>query len=110
EREEDDIHLQLNINFAQAALGDEIEVPMLGGETQKVQIKAGTQSGEVMTLKNKGITHVRGGGRGDMHIHLQVATPKKLNSEQKKLLQRLAETLDDDDDKGLFARVKDALT
>jgi molecular chaperone DnaJ len=111
DREEDDIHLQLNVNFAQAALGDEIEIPTLDG-TQKVQVKAGVQSGEVMTLRNKGIAHVRGGGRGDMHVHIQVATPRKLSSEQKQLLKRLAETLeeDDDGDKGLFDRVKEALS
>ncbi len=112
EREEDDIHLQLNINFAQAALGDEIEVPTLEGTTQKVAVKAGVQSGEVMTLRGKGVTHLRGNGRGDMHIHVQVETPRKLSSEQKKLLQQLAESMGEDEggSKGLFARVKDALS
>jgi molecular chaperone DnaJ len=112
EREEDDIHLQLNINFAQAALGDDIDVPTLEGATQKVQVKAGVQSGEVMTLRGKGINHLRGNGRGDMHIHIQVETPRKLNSEQKKLLQQLAESMGEDEGggKGLFARVKDALS
>jgi molecular chaperone DnaJ len=112
ERERDDLHLQLNINFAQAALGDDIDVPMLEGTEQKVAIKAGTQSGEVMVLRGKGVTHLRGGGRGDMFVHIQVETPRKLSSEQKKLLQQLAESMGEDEGggKGLFARVKDALS
>jgi molecular chaperone DnaJ len=113
EREEDDLHLQLNINFAQAALGDEIEVPTLEGTTHKLSLKAGTQSGEIIVLRQKGIQHLRGNGRGDMFVHVQVETPKKLSSEQKKLLQQLADTMEDSDEgggKGLFARVKDALS
>jgi molecular chaperone DnaJ len=113
EREEDDLHLQLNINFAQAALGDEIDVPTLEGSTHKLQLKPGIQSGEIIVLRQKGIQHLRGNGRGDMFVHVQVETPKKLSGEQKKLLQQLAETMEDGDEgggKGLFARVKDALS
>jgi molecular chaperone DnaJ len=113
EREEDDLHLQLNLHFAQAALGDEIEVPTLEGTTHKLSLKAGTQSGEIIVLRQKGIQHLRGNGRGDMVVHVQVETPKKLSSEQKKLLQQLADTMEDSDEgggKGLFARVKDALS
>lgn len=111
ERERDDLHLQLTINFAQAALGDHIEIPTLEGTPQKIEIKPGTQSGEVLTLRGKGVTHLRGSGRGDMYVHVQVETPKKLSSEQKKLLQRLAETMEEDEGgKSIFARVKDALS
>ena len=109
DRVEDDLHLQLNINFAQAALGDELEVPTLEGD-QKIKIAAGTQSGEVMTLRNKGIVHLRGGGRGDLHVHVQVTTPRKLSNDQKKLLQQLSESLEHDEGgKNLFEKVKDAL-
>ena len=108
ERVEDDLHVQLNISFAQAALGDEIMVPTLEGD-QKVKISAGTESGEVLTLRNKGVAHLRGGGRGDIYIHVQVTTPKKLSGEQKKLLEQLAQSLEKDDgDKGLFEKVKGA--
>jgi molecular chaperone DnaJ len=108
ERVEDDLHLQLNINFAQAALGDEVEIPTLEGE-HKLKIAAGTQSGEVMTLRNKGIVHLRGGGRGDFHVHVQVTTPRKLSSDQKKLLQQLSESLEHDEGgKNIFEKVKDA--
>jgi molecular chaperone DnaJ len=109
ERVEDDLHLRLNINFVQAALGDEVEVPTLEGE-QKIKIGAGTESGEVITLRNKGITRVRGGGRGDMHVHVQVTTPKKLSGDQKKLLHEFAESLEKDGNgsKNLFEKVKGA--
>jgi molecular chaperone DnaJ len=109
ERDEDDLRLQLNVSFAQAALGDEIEIPTLDG-THKLKVAAGTESGEVITLRGKGIQHLRGGGKGDLHVHVQVTTPKKLSSEQKKLLQRLQETLDESQGNGknLFDKVKDA--
>ncbi len=112
-REEDDVHVQLNVNFVQAALGDEVEVPLLEGGHHKVKINAGVQSGEIIDLRGKGIHHLRGGGRGDMHVHVQVATPKKLNSEQKTLLKRLGETLDEsnpEEGRTIFERVKDAFS
>jgi molecular chaperone DnaJ len=63
----------------------------------------------VLTLRNKGIVRLRGGGRGDIHIHVQVTTPKKLSGEQKKLLEQLAASLEKDDgNKGLFEKVKGA--
>ena len=108
ERVEDDLHVQANISFVQAALGDEVTVPTLEGE-EKVKIVAGTESGQVLTLRNKGIARLRGGGRGDMHIHVQVTTPKKLTSEQKKLLEQLATSLEQDGGgKGLFEKVRGA--
>jgi molecular chaperone DnaJ len=116
ERYEDDLHVLLNLSFAQAALGDEVQVPVLDIDekketSEKLQIKGGTESGEVITLRNKGVPHLRGGGRGDLHVHVQVKTPKKLSSEQKKLLERLAETMEEDKNgKGIFEKVKRALS
>jgi molecular chaperone DnaJ len=110
ERVDDDLHVQVNISFAQAALGDELAVPTLEGE-EKVKIAAGTESGEVLTLRNKGIARLRGGGRGNLYIHVQVTTPKKLSSEQKKLLEQLARSLEHDNgEKGLFEKVKGAFS
>jgi molecular chaperone DnaJ len=116
ERYEDDLHVGLNLSFAQAALGDEVQVPVLDVDekketTEKLTIKPGTESGEVITLRHKGVPHLRGGGRGDLHVHVQLKTPKKLSSEQKKLLERLAETMEEDKSgKGLFEKVKRALS
>jgi molecular chaperone DnaJ len=111
EREEDDVILQLNVNFSQAALGDEVEIPTIEGP-HKLKIAAGTQSGDVFNLRNKGIAHLRGGGRGDMRVVVQVVTPKQLSAEQKNLLRQLGKTLDNvepHESKNLFDKVKDAL-
>lgn len=111
EREDDDVHLVLNINFAQAALGHEVEVPTLEGGAHKLKLNAGVESGEVLTLKGKGVPHLRSNGRGDMHVHVQVTTPRHLSAAQKKLLQQLGETLDAPGNgaRGIFEKVKDAL-
>ncbi len=87
-----DIHYQLPVNFPQAALGAEIEVPVLGGKST-VRIPANTQSGDVIRLKGKGI-HESGGRRhGDQLLHVKVVTPKKLTREQRRLFEELAKTL-----------------
>jgi molecular chaperone DnaJ len=86
ERHEDDILCQLPISFAQAALGEEIEVPALNG-TKKVTIPPGTQSGQVFTLRGMGIAHLDGYGKGHQHIQVTVKVPTKLNKRQKEILK-----------------------
>jgi molecular chaperone DnaJ len=65
-REEDNLIYELPVNFAQAALGTEVEVPTLDG-TAKIKIQAGSQNGAIFRLKGKGVTHLRSGGRGDVY-------------------------------------------
>jgi molecular chaperone DnaJ len=91
-REGDDVIYELPLNFAQAALGTEVEVPTLYGKT-KLRIPPGTQSGEEFRLKNKGIAHLRRNGRGDQIVRLRVVTPKSLTKEQRRLFEQLASTL-----------------
>jgi molecular chaperone DnaJ len=91
-RKGNNIQLDLNINMAQAALGDEIEVPTLDGP-QKLTIPAGTQPGRIFTLKGKGIPNLRSSGRGDEHILVNVEVPTRLTTEQRDLLEQLAKTL-----------------
>ena len=91
-RHEDDILYELPVNFAQAALGDEVEVPTLNGKT-KVKIPAGAQHGKTFRLKEKGIPHLRGSGRGDEVVILKIVTPDRLTKEQKKLFEELAKSL-----------------
>jgi len=91
-REGNDIICELSINFAQAALGDSIEVPTLDGPTM-LKIPPGTQSGRVFQLKGKGVSHVDGKGRGDQLIQVNIATPQSLDPNQKKLFEELARTL-----------------
>ncbi|MFW5873265.1 MAG: molecular chaperone DnaJ [Halanaerobiaceae bacterium] len=110
ERKGDDVYYELPINFVQAALGDEIKVPTLEGEV-KLKIPEGTQPGDSLRLKNKGINHLRSSGRGDQYIKIKVVIPKSLSSEQKELLQKFAKISGDEinpESKGFFSRVKDA--
>lgn len=88
-----DIRYDLEANFAQAALGCEVQVPTLYGE-EKLKIPAGTQTDTVFKLKNKGIHRLQHSGRGDQLVRLKVVTPEKLSKEQKKLFEQLLRSLD----------------
>ncbi|MFQ6122766.1 MAG: molecular chaperone DnaJ [Dehalococcoidales bacterium] len=92
-RDGDDILYELPINFAQAALGAEVEVPTLYGKT-KLNIPAGSQTGKVFRLKAQGIPHLHRSGRGDQLVRLLVVTPDSLTKQQRQLFQELAKTLD----------------
>jgi molecular chaperone DnaJ len=92
-REEDDLLYNLDVTYPQAALGAEVQVPTLDGETT-LKIHAGTQAGEILKLKNKGMPRLRGYGRGDMLIRVNIAIPEKLTSKQRALLEQLATELD----------------
>ena len=78
EREGDDIYCEVPLTFAQAALGDEIEIPTLT-EKVKLKIPAGTQTGTYFRLKGKGVPRLRGIGQGDQHVKVVVVTPSNLN-------------------------------
>jgi len=90
ERDGTSVMLNLPISFVQAALGAELEVPTLDGKV-KYTVPAGTQTGTVFRLRNKGIQNLRGGGRGDQYITVNVTVPTSLNNEQKDLLIKYAQ-------------------
>ncbi|MEK7280854.1 MAG: molecular chaperone DnaJ, partial [Chloroflexota bacterium] len=92
QRQGDDLLYTLPINFAQAALGDSLQVPTLDG-TQQLKIPSTTQTGKVFRLKGKGIPHINRGGCGDMLIKVVIVTPSSLDERQRRLLRELAETL-----------------
>lgn len=92
DRDGNDILYTLPINFAQASLGAEIEVPTLNGKS-KLKIPAGSQTSKVFRLKGEGITRLRGHGRGDLLITLFVVTPDSLTREQRQLMEKLASSL-----------------
>jgi molecular chaperone DnaJ len=89
-RQGDDLIHQVSISFAQAALGSEVDLPTVWGP-ERLEIPAGFQSGEVITLRGKGLPKLGGGGRGDLHVRLQVWTPSRLNPEQEALFRKLRE-------------------
>ena len=88
-RHDTDIITEVEVSFSQAALGDKIEVPTLTGSA-KLSIPAGIQSGQVLRMRNKGLGELRNGRKGDQLVKIQVSTPTKLNSSQKKLFKELA--------------------
>jgi len=90
-REGEDLVLELPINLAQAALGDKIAIPTLEGPVT-LQVPGGTQSGQVLRVKGRGVP--RGRGRGDLLVRLTVLTPKTLDKKQRQLLEELARTLE----------------
>jgi molecular chaperone DnaJ len=108
-RDEYDVLCEVPISFSQAALGCEIEVPTLGGRVA-MKIPDGTQAGQKMKLRNKGVTKLGGYGFGDQIITIHVETPAKLNKEQRELFQRLSEMEQNSSNpmtKGFFNRVKE---
>lgn len=88
ERDGTSVLLEQDINFAQATLGAEIEVPTLDGRV-KLTIPEGTQSGTTFRIRGKGIPYVRGNGRGDQFVTVNIRTPKNLTSSQKELLRQV---------------------
>ncbi len=86
QRDGDDLHCEMPISFATAALGGEIEIPTLDG-TARIKIPAETQSGKIFRLRGKGIKGMRNNTHGDLNCHVVVETPVKLTERQKELLR-----------------------
>lgn len=109
-REENTIHCDVPISFARAALGGEIEVPTIDGSKSIVKVPAGTQSGQILKLRSKGMSILRSSLRGDMYIHAIVETPTNLTDRQKELLEEFNnEQSSHPKAEGFFAKVKEFL-
>jgi len=111
-RKDDNIHLEVPITFVQAALGDEIVIPAMDG-TEKYLVKAGTQTGTILTFPKKGFTSVRNNRVvGDLIVNLKVTVPTNLNDKQKQILKQFAEEMGEDykdHKKGFLDKIKDRL-
>ncbi len=90
-RKGDDLYSQESISFSQAALGGETEIMTLQGKKIFLRIPSGTESGKILKISGKGLTHFSGFGTGSMYVELVVRTPKKLTKKQKELLEELQE-------------------
>ena len=88
-RRGDDLHCTASLPMTAAALGTVLVVETLDG-SEEVDVAPGTQGDHVVTLKNKGMGHLRSHGRGDLHVHLDVEVPTKLDERQEQLLRELA--------------------
>ncbi len=93
EREGPDLHCEVPVPFAQAALGAEIEVPTLEGKVN-VRLNEGTQSGKTLRLRGKGLPSVGSAARGDQYVRIFVEVPTKLTSRQRELLEQFAQESD----------------
>jgi molecular chaperone DnaJ len=117
QRDGNDLHCEIPLNLTTLALGAEITVPIVDG-THTLKVPDGTQTGTTFRLRGYGLPDVGGRGKGDLLVTVRAVTPKKLNKEQRKLLEQLAAALpaqkfeprrhdEEAEDKGLFDKVKD---
>ena len=107
-RNEVDLHMEMPINFAQAALGDTVEIPTLDGGRETLEIPAGTQTGKTFRLRGLGIPRLQRSGRGDLNVTVRVVTPSELTDEQRELFRKLAVSLGNqvqEQKKGFFERL-----
>src|SRR5215207_9044198 len=111
-RQGNELLVELPINVAQAALGDELEIESLDGPVP-IKVPAGTQNGRTIRVRGKGVPYLRDQGRGDLLVRLKVAIPSELTAQQRELFKKLAETFDSkvtpQENKGFFDKVKDLL-
>ena len=113
-RDGPDLIYELPLNFVQATLGDEVPIPTLSG-SELLKIPAGTQPGAVFHIRGQGVHQVNGRRRGDIIVPVRIQIPASLDSHQRQLLEELSETLEKPNeapskDKGLFDKIKDALS
>jgi molecular chaperone DnaJ len=113
-RDGEDLHCRVTLPMTAAALGTTLNLKTLDGETD-LDIRPGTQSGSVITLRAQGAPRLRATGRGNLLVHVEVQTPTRLDAEQEKLLRELAALRGEDQPEshreaqgGLFSRVRDA--
>lgn len=112
-RRGNDLHATVTIPMTSAALGTTVTLETFDG-TEEIEVRPGTQSGEVITLRGKGVAHLRGMGRGDLKVHLKVETPTKLSDKQRELLRMLAEERGEKpgesstEHRGVFSKLREA--
>lgn len=90
QRQGNDLNCQVSITFTQAALGHSLAIPTFEGK-EKVTIPPGTQSGTVFRVRGRGVSEISSSRKGDLFVTVQVVTPKRLNRQQRRLLEELAE-------------------
>ena len=110
-RDSENLHYEAYISFTDAALGESIEIPLVDGKA-KVKIEPGTQSGKMLRLKGKGLPMVNHYGTGDLYVHINVWTPKKLSSQEKDILEGLKSSDNfkpnpGGKDQGFFSKMKE---
>ncbi len=110
-RKGNDLHCRVTLPMTSAALGTRVTIKTLDGE-EELEVRPGTQPGATLRLRGRGVPHLRGSGRGDLYVHLDVRTPTKLDSEQERLLREFARLRGEEvaqltKQGGFFARMRD---
>jgi len=113
-RDEDDVYIDLTISYADAVLGTEVEIPTLTGHAL-LKIEPGTAPGTILRMREKGIPHLNGYGRGDQLVRVNIYVPKKVSSKDKELLKQMAKSSgfqpsESGRQRNLFAKVADAFS
>jgi molecular chaperone DnaJ len=111
-RKGDDLHCRVTLPMTAAALGTRLTIKTLDSE-EAIEVKAGTQPASTLRIRGKGVPHLRGQGRGDLFVHLDVKTPTKLTADQERMLRDFAKTRGEDvaelsKQGGFFSRMRDA--
>lgn len=111
QRDGENLHAEAYISFTDAVLGNTIEVPLVEGKA-KIKIEPGTQSGKMLRLRGKGLPNLNGYGNGDLFVHINVWTPKKVSSEEKAMLEKLGKSENfspkpEGKEQGFFRKMKD---
>jgi molecular chaperone DnaJ len=109
-REGDDIYATVDLTFTEAALGATLRIPTLDGE-EELELASGTQPGEILVLRGRGMPVLQGHGHGDQKILVNVLVPRRLTDEQRRLLQEFEEHADEhtyEKSEGLFGKLKSA--
>jgi molecular chaperone DnaJ len=111
-RKGDDLHCKVTVPMTAAALGTRLTIKTLDSEEQ-LEVKAGTQPSSTLRIRGKGVPHLRGAGRGDLYVHLDVRTPTKLDATQEQMLREFArmrgeEVAELSKQGGFFSRMRDA--
>jgi molecular chaperone DnaJ len=109
-REGNDIFSTVDLTMTEAALGATLRVPTLEGEVE-LEFEPGTQPGEIRVLRGRGMPVLQGFGRGDQRVLVNVQVPRRLNEEQRRLLEQFGSTADEDTyrpDEGFFEKLKSA--
>ena len=103
----------LRVSPAQAALGDEVTVPVIDGAAATVRVPPGAQNGQMVRVRGKGVPHLGSSGRGDELVYLDVVVPRSLSKDQRRLYGQLRDIEEppsqDADAQDLFGRIKDAM-
>jgi molecular chaperone DnaJ len=115
-RDGDDLHCRVTLPMTSAALGTTLDLTNLDETVETLELKPGTQSGDRLTLRGKGVPQLRSTARGDLIVHLEVRTPTRLDAEQTRLLTELARVRGEEGEAstkanpagGLFSRMRDA--